>query len=136
MEQNYEIYHHGIKGMRWGIRKDKTRLGRKRDKTKDWSDDAKSASKLGAKNIKQLSNSELKKLNERARLEQEYSRLNPSAVKRGVAVAAGLVGTMGTAVALYNTGSQIVKIGKSAVEKIDMFKGVGVDTLVDMVDKV
>lgn len=184
MENNIVLYHHGVKGQKWGIRRFQnadgslTAAGKKKYakkgwmqsiqdpnhvhyfkttkngdiaisdkvpvtprpdgryevsnansrsakkevknliKTQDWSDDAKAASKLGQKNIKQLSNSELKKLNERTRLEQEYSRLNPSVIKRGATVAAGVAATMGTVVALYNNSSQILNMGKTVVNKL------------------
>lgn len=121
MEQNYLI-HHGIKGQKWGVRRYQNKNGsltprgkkRYRDKTENWSDDAKEASTLNKKKVKQLSNNELKKLNERTRLEQEYSRLNPSMIKKGMAVAAGTAVATTTAITLYNNTSKIFKIGKSA----------------------
>lgn len=73
-----ELAHHGVKGMKWGVRRTEKQLARIRGKAEkeNWSDDAKNASELRVKSVKQMSNSELKKLNERTRLENEYKQLN------------------------------------------------------------
>ena len=73
-----ELAHHGIKGMKWGVRRSKEFLARLRGDvpTEDWSDDAKTASALKGKSLKQMTNAEIKKLNERTRLENEYKQLN------------------------------------------------------------
>lgn len=73
-----ELTHHGIKGMKWGVRRSEKQLARIRGKAEkeNWSDDAKNASELKVKSVKQMSNSELKKLNERTRLENEYAQLH------------------------------------------------------------
>ena len=107
-----ELKHWGVKGMKWGVRR-----ARKKSTT-NWSDDARDAAKLKSRGVKQLSNQELKKLNERTRLEQEYSRLNPSAVRKGWKYVAAAAGVMGTAAAVYNNGGTIVKIGKTVGNKI------------------
>lgn len=118
--ENYELTHWGVKGMKWGVRRYQnkdgslTPAGKKRYDS--WSDDAKSVSSLKKKSVKEMSNAELKRLNERTRLEQEYSRLNPSAIKKGLAVAGGTAAALGTVVALYNNGQQAVNIGKKIAE--------------------
>lgn len=122
MDYYNELHHAGIKGMKWGVRryqnKDGTLTDAGKKRYRETSDDAKTASELKKKKVSELSNAELKKLNERIRLEQEYSRLNPGSIKKGWKFVAGAAGVMGTALAVYNNSNQIIKIGKTVGDKI------------------
>lgn len=89
------LEHHGIKGQRWGvIHKPNSRTGRV-------SSDFKTASDLRKKKLPHLTNKQLKVANERANLEQNFRRLNPSKLERGqkiaksILVSAGLPATIG-----------------------------------------
>lgn len=121
-----ELYHHGVKGMKWGIRRFRNRdgsltpAGRKRYNKNDWSDDAKEAARIKKKSVNQMSNSELRKLNERSQLERNYSQLNPSKVQKGMKYVAGVATATSTVLTIYNNGDKFVKIGKSVANK--MFK--------------
>lgn len=66
------IAHYGVKGMKWGVRRDK----------KSRSADSAAAAKLKRKRISEMSNAELTSVSKRLRLEQEYSRLNPTRSKK------------------------------------------------------
>lgn len=123
--ENYnsnELYHWGIKGMKWGVRryqnKDGTLTPAGQKRYDNMSNDAKKAHNLRGKSISQMSNAELKQLNERVRLEQEYSKLNPNAVKKGWKYVGATVGVMGTTLALYNNSNQLINIGKKTVKAI------------------
>lgn len=73
---NNELYHYGILGMKWGVKRaSKASRIEKRAKKKNWSEDAETAAKIKTKNVKQMSNAELRKLNERLQLEKQYSQL-------------------------------------------------------------
>lgn len=115
-----ELYHYGVLGMKWGTRRAQNRLGRidKKAKKGNWSEDAKEAAKIKTKKVSQMSNAELNKLNNRKNLERNYSQLNPSAVKKGLAVAGTVAGTLGTIATLYTNGGKVMKIGKDVVKKI------------------
>ena len=117
MDYDNELYHYGVLGMKWGVRRDRSRSSGSRRK-RSMSDDAREASAIKKKKVSQMSNAELKKLNERSRLEQEYSRLNPGAVRKGWKFVAGAAGIMGTTLAVYNNSNQLVQIGKKAGSKI------------------
>lgn len=77
LNQN-ELAHYGIPGMKWGVRRSQKQLARidKKAKKQGWSEDAENAAKIKTKKLKQMSNADLKKLNERMRLENEYKNLN------------------------------------------------------------
>ena len=71
------LIHHGIKGMRWGVRKNRkiSSESSSSSKTSAESEDHKEYSSLRSRPVKTLSNAELKKLNERMQLEQNYNTL-------------------------------------------------------------
>lgn len=118
-----ELYHWGIKGMKWGVRRYQnkdgsyTPAGRKR-KRDGWSEDAKTASDIKKKSVKEMSNTELRKLNERTRLENEYKQLNPGAIRKGMKVAGTIVATTGTILALQSNGGRMIQLGKTVGNKI------------------
>lgn len=109
------LEHYGTKGMRWGVRK--SRGG----KTKSTSE-SKKASDLRKRPIHSLTNKQLKAVNERLQLEENFNRLNPSNTKKGEQAAKRILATAGLGVAAYNTikspaGQAAVTTGKKFVQR-------------------
>lgn len=80
------LAHYGVLGMKWGRRKNSsgsyTTTGRKA-KNKYESKDSKAVRKLRKKKLNQLSNDELKKLNNRLQLEKQFKELKRSDTSAG-----------------------------------------------------
>lgn len=118
---NDELYHYGILGMRWGKRKagfpvDPPRELPKTGKRK-MSEDAAEAAKIKKKKVSEMSNAELNKLNTRQNLERSHKQLNPSVIKKGLRVTAGVAAGLGTIVAIHTNGGKVINIGKDIVSK-------------------
>lgn len=69
------LTHYGVKGMKWGVRRAEKRAAKAAKKLEGASDDYKSTAALRKKKASELSNKELKALNERLNLEQQFSKL-------------------------------------------------------------
>lgn len=90
MREN-ELYHYGILGMKWGVRRTPEQLARARGKTKSSSSDndtdnnkAKTSSNTSPKkSISEMTDDELRKTINRMQLEQQYRNLNPEKVSAG-----------------------------------------------------
>lgn len=81
---NNELYHYGVLGMRWGIRRSRsTSSGKSSKKRKSTNQKTVQKSKPKPKTVKDLSNDELKAKITRLELEKRYRDLNPPTVSRG-----------------------------------------------------
>lgn len=122
MDQN-ELYHYGIKGMRWGVRRFQnkdgsyTAKGKKRyaGKGEQEHDDYKKAH--SSKSVKTMSDAELRSRLNRLQMERQYSNLSKSDVNRGQAfvsksmkVATTAATATTTVITLYNNTDKIKKI--------------------------
>jgi len=118
------LAHHGVKGQRWGVRRTKAALARAaRREGRQPSPEAIRAKALSKKKRSELSNEELRFLNERKNLEQNFNRLNPNAIAKGHNRTKAIIAVAGTAVALSNlarspAGQATIKAGKIAVGNI------------------
>lgn len=112
---NNELYHYGVLGMRWGVRRSPDQLARARHRKDEIHDDYKKAH--SKKSIKAMSNDELRSRNNRLNMEKQYKDLSKKTsigkkmVKAYVAGAATIAGVVG-ATATYK------KYGNLAFDKI------------------
>ena len=92
---NTYLAHHGILGMKWGVRRSEAQLARARGHSSKSSDDKNevSARKAAVKNRRTMSDADLKKKIERLKLEREFKNLteilSASGKKALTAAAAG-----------------------------------------------
>lgn len=129
------LEHHGILGMKWGVRKyqnkdgtltekgkkQKAKQAKKADKKKAkevkkrGSDDHATAKALKKKKIKELSNDELNTLLKRQELERRYADLNPSTQKYGQKVVTDILKESGKELAKEAVKTGVKKGAKKAV---------------------
>lgn len=93
-----ELYHHGIAGMKWGVRRTPEQLGHRSGKKmtdekkqeiknrlirSSGSRSSKTLHEARGRDINNLTNQQLRDYNERLNLEQNYARLTEGKVKQG-----------------------------------------------------
>ena len=115
MERNY-LAHYGVLGMKWGVRK----------KSRTPSSDSAKVKPLRKKHVDEMSNQELRDLNNRLQLERQYKDLTKkkSIGKKAVQV---FVGTAGTISGVMGAASVYKKYGTAALEKIGDWVCSGID---------
>lgn len=112
------LLHYGVKGMQWGVRKDR----KGRAPSTPQSADHKRVAKLRTKPVSSLSNQELSDINKRLNLEQNYAKLNPGTRARGKASIERTLSTVGLGVTAYNlafspAGKASVALGRQVMTK-------------------
>lgn len=120
--ENKTLYHHGVKGMKWGVRKDhksggSSGKGRTIKRKIVKSQDALEYEKLKKKKHTELSNEELRKVNTRGKLIQENKKINPGTIAKGVILVSSAAAILGAATKLYNNTNNVVRIGKTEYDK-------------------
>lgn len=110
MEANNKyLQHHGIKGMKWGVRR-----GRK----SSMSDDAKEVAEIKKKKVSEMTNAELKKLNARQELEQKHKQFNPGVIKKATKFVATAAVATTTILTLRSNSKKLIDMGKPVVSNL------------------
>jgi uncharacterized protein YbjQ (UPF0145 family) len=115
------LEHFGVKGMKWGVRKDDALRGS--TSVSEAHEDAVKAQaakeKIRVSGVKSLSNTELQALVTRQNLEQNYVRLNPARVSAGRSFAktASQIGANAVKNTTQELTKQAVKAGADALIK-------------------
>lgn len=131
MEYSDELYHYGVKGMKWGVRRTAAQLGHKTSSTKKKTGGVisstakkivsnrqkksqekaslKRVNKLKKKKLEDMTDDEIRERMRRLQLEKEYKKLldevNPKVTKEGRDYAADIIKTIGRN-SLTNLGTQ------------------------------
>lgn len=115
-----ELYHYGILGMRWGVRRFQRKNGRltPRGRKRKMSQDAIEAEKLKKKKLYEMSNDEIKTLNKRKELESKYKNYNKGKIAKSMAIIGSTAAFTTSVITLKNNAPQLIKSGKNAVKSL------------------
>lgn len=112
------LEHYGVKGMKWGVRRD--RNGKRKVGRKTSSDYERTKKYRGVK-PSTLSNNQLQEINFRMQLEQNYMRLNPGKLSRGEAHLKSVMSSAKLGAEAYNltrspSGQALVNLSKKVTK--------------------
>lgn len=137
MMNNNELYHYGVKGMKWGTRRTNAqvradtinRQTKKLDKISNLSKHASNAfntasgltgnaarsnkpSKKVKNELSKMSDQELRNRLNRIQMEQQYANLNPGTISRGASYASAALSTIGSLAAIGGSIASMALIAK------------------------
>ena len=113
---NNEIYHHGILGMKWGVRRTPAQLGHKSngsegensERSSSSSGIKSSSSSRDKKSVKNMTDEELGQAIRRLEMERRYTELSPKEISKGKAFVDHVAKKM-VMPAVEDVGKQLVK---------------------------
>lgn len=115
---NELMYHHGIKGMKWGVRRNPDQLARARGNTKSSADsEEKSNRKTIVKNRRTLSDADLKKRIERLKMEKEFKNLTEEDIAPGKKFVSNVMSSAGAKVLTIAAAGAMSYAVKAAMTK-------------------
>lgn len=125
--ENNELYHYGVLGMKWGVRRTKTQLGRGRSQKKKRPSEQEHEDYRKVhdrKSVKSMSDAELRSRLNRLNMEKQYKQLSSGDVNRGKKFASRVMKTATvaatvttTGLTLYNNASKIKAIVEPMIKK-------------------
>lgn len=104
---NRELYHWGVKGMKWGVRRNRNNP----------SEDSAKVQRIRKKSVTEMSNQELRDANNRLQLERQYKDLTKKKSK-GQKIVSAFIKTAGTIVAVEAAAKTYKRVGDLAINKI------------------
>lgn len=112
-----ELYHYGILGMKWGVRRSDAQLARVRKSKKQSEDDHEDYKKAhSSKSVRAMSDKELRERNNRLQMEKQYSDLTKKE-STGKKLVTAFVATATTLAAVSKAYDTYKKVGGPIVNK-------------------
>ena len=121
-----ELTHHGVKGMKWGVRRTPAQLGhitfgKPSKKTLSADDKKKQAMKNDVKNRRTLSDAELRRKIERIKMEKQLRELTAEEISPGKRFVSGVMSSSGRKVATaLVTGATLYSVKSAMTGKFDI----------------
>lgn len=124
IEVGEELKHYGRKGMKWGVRRERGPDGKVTGKVA--SDDHTESRELKRKSRSEMSNKELKRLNERLQLEKTNNELQSRSALQKIKAGTQIAGTILAVGTTINTAVQFTRspAGQAIIKTVrDSLKG-------------
>lgn len=119
-----ELYHHGIKGMKWGVRRTEAQLARARQRAEDKA--KKKEMKKAVKNRRLLSDDELQKRINRIEKEKKLRELTAEEITPGKKAASEVLSSAGKKAATsIATGAILYGVKAAMTKKFDVAEAAG-----------
>ena len=116
-----ELYHYGVLGMKWGVRKGRSTSSKstRKRKASNYHEDYKKAH--SGKSVKYMSDKELNDTNRRLQAERQYDQLTKK-TNIGKQIVNTFIATAGTMVAIEGAYKTYKRFGDMAINKIGKTK--------------